>query len=358
MIRSVLLELAAAGHRLPIGADLLLHEEADPANARLDPGRLGGVIERAARRYRTPLAFPLMDLRLEKADLLAALGIPEDDIDAFHFTEPPDEDAIRQLEAGDSRPFPAACLAQQGAIRYIASRSDLIPVGMAIGPFSLMTKLLADPITPLALAASGMRPEEDTGVRLAAAALRMSLATVMRSVRAQTRAGARAVIICEPAVSVTYLSPRMMARAPEVLDRFVLAPLRQVREQIRAGGADLILHDCGQLTADLLRTLASELRPAMLSLGSSRTLWEDAAAVPGDTVLYGNLPTRQFYSDAAMPVEEVRRLARELAARMRATGHPFILGSECDVLHVPEAAETIRRKVEVMLQPDEQLTAL
>jgi hypothetical protein len=34
---------------------------------------------------------------------------------------------------------------------------------------------------------------------------------------------------------------------------------------------------------------------------------------------------------------------------MRGTGHPFILGSECDVLHVPEAAETIRRKVEAML---------
>ncbi len=36
-------------------------------------------------------------------------------------------------------------------------------------------------------------------------------------------------------------------------------------------------------------------------------------------------------------------------AQMRESGHPFILGSECDVLHVPEAAATIRRKVEVML---------
>ncbi len=42
-------------------------------------------------------------------------------------------------------------------------------------------------------------------------------------------------------------------------------------------------------------------------------------------------------------------MTRELVARMRETGHPFILGSECDVLHVPEAAETIRRKVEAML---------
>lgn len=350
MIRSLLLELAAAGLRMPIGADLVLHEEPDPEAARLHPERLGAVIERAARRYRTPLAFPLMDLRLEKADLLSALNVPEADIDAFHFAGPPDEDVIRRVEEQGPRPFPPACLAQQGAIGHIATRTDLVPVGMAIGPFSLMTKLLADPITPLALAASGVTEDGDAGVRLAAAALRMSLATVLRSVRAQTHAGARAVILCEPAVSITYLSPRMMGRAPDVFHRFVLAPLLAVREQIHAGGADLILHDCGQLSPDLVRTLASELRPAMLSLGSSRRLWEDAASVPDDTVLYGNLPTRQFYSDAAMPAEEVRRLTRELVERMRATGHPFILGSECDVLHVPEAAATIRRKVEVMLE--------
>lgn len=350
MIRDLLLDLAAAGLRMPVGADLVLHEEPDPESARLDPERLGSVIERAARRWRTPLAFPLMDLRLEKSDLLAGFGVPEADIDAFHFAEPPGEDAILRVQEQTSRPFPPACLAQQGAIRHIASKTDLVPVGMAIGPFSLMTKLLADPITPLAMAAAGAGEEEDGGVRLANAALRMALASVLRSVRAQTLAGARAVILCEPAVSVTYLSPRMMAKAPEVLERFVLAPLKQVRRQILAGGADLILHDCGQLTTDLVRTLASELHPAMLSLGSSRRLWEDAAVVPQDTVLYGNLPTRQFYSDAAMPAEEVRRLTRELIERMRATGHPFILGSECDVLHVPEAAETIRRKVEVMLE--------
>ena len=39
----------------------------------------------------------------------------------------------------------------------------------------------------------------------------------------------------------------------------------------------------------------------------------------------------------------------DLIGRMRTAGHPHILGSECDVLHVPEASETIRRKVEAML---------
>jgi hypothetical protein len=71
--------------------------------------------------------------------------------------------------------------------------------------------------------------------------------------------------------------------------------------------------------------------------------------VPEEVVLFGNLPTKTFYSDAAMPIEEVKRLTTETIHRMVACGHPHILGSECDVLHVPDAAGTIRRKVEAML---------
>lgn len=349
-IRPLLLELARSGHRLPIGADLVLHELPDPEAARLDPTRLGRVIEDAARRYRTPLALPLMDLRLEKADLLSAFGVPAEQAGAFHFTSPPSTPELARVLENPHRPFPPASLAQHGAVHYIAACTDLVPIGMTIGPFSLMTKLLADPITPLALAASGADESQDEAIRLAAAALQMALAAVLRSLTAQVRAGARAVIVCEPAVSVTYLSPRQIARAPHVFEKFVLHPLRSVSGRLAELGADLILHDCGQLSTGLVRILAAELRPAMLSLGSSRKLWEDAALVREDTVLYGNLPTGQFYSDSAMPLEAVRRLTRELAARMRDTGHPFILGSECDVLHVPEAAEIIRRKVEAMLE--------
>lgn len=50
-----------------------------------------------------------------------------------------------------------------------------------------------------------------------------------------------------------------------------------------------------------------------------------------------------------MPVDKVESMTLELIARMKAVGHPYILGSECDVLHVPEAARTIRKKVAVML---------
>jgi hypothetical protein len=99
----------------------------------------------------------------------------------------------------------------------------------------------------------------------------------------------------------------------------------------------------------MVKEFAGRLRPIMLSLGSSRRLWEDAALVPPDVVLYGNLPTKNFYSDSDLPLEKVEELTLNLIARMKAAGHPHILGSECDVLHVPEAAATIRRKVDVML---------
>ena len=87
----------------------------------------------------------------------------------------------------------------------------------------------------------------------------------------------------------------------------------------------------------------------MMSLGSSRMLWEDAVLVPNSTVLYGNLPTKKFYSDSLVSVEDVKSLSAELNKRMCATGHPFILGSECDVLSVPGAEATIKAKVDAFL---------
>ena len=57
----------------------------------------------------------------------------------------------------------------------------------------------------------------------------------------------------------------------------------------------------------MVEALAHRLHPVILSLGGSRKLWHDARLVPDDVVLYGNLPTKSFYSDGAMPVEEVKR---------------------------------------------------
>lgn len=349
MDRQFYLDLAARGLRMPIGADLVLREDPDPEALLLDGEGLGRVVEKAARRYRTPLGFPLMDLRLEKADLLEFAGVPDSEIDLYHFRQPPPEELLKDLLRAAARPFSERIRANQGAVRYIAERTDLLPVGMLIGPFSLMTKLVADPITPVAMAGGGVTSHEDADVCMVERCLELALATVLRSAQAQIEAGAKAIIVCEPAANIVYLSPRQLRGGSDIFERFVLEPNRRVCTLMERCGVDLVFHDCDELLTDMVRQFASELRPAMISLGSSRNHWEDAAVVQKDIVLFGNLPTKTFYSDSAMPLEEVRRRTAELSGHMVACGHPHILGSECDVLHVPDAAETIRQKVEAML---------
>jgi hypothetical protein len=341
--------LAAAGLRTPIGTDLVLHERPDPEAVRLDGRRLAGVVREAAERYRTPLAIPLMDLRLEKADLVSRLRPDLAEPDRFHFDAPPSDADLGRVHDGDGAAFLPAHRAHLDAIAEVAARLGLTPFGMAIGPFSLATKLLADPIAAVALAGRGVPAEDEPLVAMAERGLALAELAVHRSLRAQLEAGAAAVIVCEPAASSLFVSPRQMAHGSPVFDRFVIEPLLRAKAVLDEAGTDLVLHDCGELTAAMVEALASRVRPAVLSLGSSRRLWEDAPRVPPDVVLFGNLPTKHFYSDETLPLDAVRSMTRDLVARMRETAHPFILGSECDVLHVPEAGETIRRKVEAML---------
>jgi len=119
--------------------------------------------------------------------------------------------------------------------------------------------------------------------------------------------------------------------------------MKRIKALLDAKGVDLIFHDCGELTNEMVSRFAT-LDPAMMSLGCSRNLWEDAALVQKSTVLYGNLPTKKFYSPQ-LTVAEVEGLSRELLEKMRAAGHPFILGSECDVLSVPGSEQEILAKV-------------
>jgi hypothetical protein len=334
---------------MPIGTDLVMHEESRPEEVRNDGAALGFVIERAARRWGTPLAVPLMDLRLEKTDLLALAGVPESEAERFHFTAALDERALAMLCGEQTVPFCAGSVARDQALAYIATLPDMFPVGMAIGPFSLTTRLLADPITAAALAGSGVDAEDSDEVRLLWQCLRVAEAAVLRSVRSQIRHGARAVMICEPAASTAFISPRQIKSGSKLFERLVMEPNLRLKAALDEAGCDLIFHNCGELTDLMVEAFAHKLHPVILSMGSSRKLWEDARLVPRDVVLFGNLPTKSFYSDGAMPIEEVIRRTDELVTKMKACGHPYILGSECDVLFVAEAQETIRKKVDAMM---------
>ena len=326
---------------MPIGTHLILHEHADHEAILLDGPRLAGVVEEAARKFGAPLAIPVMDLKLEKEALLSAHGVPESEIEAFHFNEPPAADWGIPLTSRMS----ATC----EAIHHVTRHTDLLPVGMGIGPFSLMTKLVSDPISPVFLAGMGTTAEEDPDVKLVERSLELAMNVILPYLQAQIAAGAKAIILCEPAANKVYFSPNQLAESYEVFDRYVMAPNRRIKELLDAAGVDLIFHDCGELEDEMVRRFAT-LDPAMMSLGSSRMLWEDAALVPDSTVLYGNLPTKKFYSDSLVSIADVRRLADALTQKMRATGHPFILGSECDVLSVPGSEATIKAKVEAFLK--------
>lgn len=340
MQRQLYLDLAASGLRMPIGTHLVLHGHADPKAIELDGRRLGAVVLEAAQRFGTPIAVPLMDLTLEKAALLRACGVPEGEVDSHHFTVAP--------ATPENIPLTPRMKASCEAISQVAASPGFVPTGMSIGPFSLTTKLIADPITPVYLAGTGLSADQDPEVALLERLLALSEMTINRYLRTQIEAGARAIIICEPAANLVYFSPKQLANNPALFERYVMEPMQRLTRTLTTSGVDLIFHDCGELTTDMVKRFAT-LGAVMLSFGSSRQLWEDAALVPKDTVLYGNLPTKSF-SSSALTAGEVERLAQNLVEKMHAAGHRFILGSECDVLSVPGRETEILTKVDAFMR--------
>ncbi len=343
-------DLAKQGLSMPIGADLVLHGEPDVAAVLRDGAALGRVVEKTARRFATPLAIPLMDLQLEKATLLRGLDIPVADVATYHFDAPPTDAQMETLRRRVREPLSPQQQVHVDAVAYIAQHApDLVPCGMTIGPFSLMTKLLKDPITPVYLSGMGITAAEEPGVAAVERTLELAMMMVERSLRAQLAVGARLVCIAEPAANRVYLSPKQIEEGSDVFERIVMTNLRRFKAILDEHQADMLFHCCGELT-DYMLGKFSELDPAVMSLGSSRPLWDVAKVVPATTVLFGNLPSKQFFSDKVISIEAVKAQASDLVARMQAIGRPFILGSECDVLYVNGCEETISRKVDAFLE--------
>lgn len=350
MDRSFYLELAATGKRLPVATHLVLHEQPDPEAILLDGPRLAAVMIETARRFASPLALPIMDLTLEKDVMLRALGIAPAAIPTYHFDAPPSPEDIAKVAAMDVHASPrikASCESLATIAAAHAAGAPEVPVGMCIGPFSLMTKLMADPIVPIFLAGSGVTPEDDDDVAMLASLLELCEKTVQAYCLAQMRAGARAIFLCEPAANLVYFSPKQIAEGSRVYDDFVIAPNLRLKALFNENGVDLIFHDCGALTPEMIASFAA-LDPVILSLGSPVKLWEAEPLVPRSTVLYGNLPTKKFYSDEEVPLAEIPAMVEEIEDRLKASGHPYIIGSECDVLSMPGYEQTIMQKVMAM----------
>ncbi len=348
MDRQYYLDLSAQQLRMPVGADLVLHQHPDHKAILSDGKRLGQVLLEAAELYNAPMALPIMDLSLEKSALLDMLGIDAAQKDTFHFDAPPSDQQMAMVQSHLSDPYDPRLQANIDAITYTIRHSKRIPVGMTIGPFSMMTKLLADPITPLYIAASGVTAKEDAEVELVERALELADMIISRSLKAQLEAGAKIIFVAEPASNSSFLSPNQIEAGSDIFDRYVIAHNQKIKKMLEQYQADLYFHCCGELTDYMVKKFC-ELDPAVLSLGSGRGLWEFAQMVPNRTVLYGNLPTKKFYSDDLVSVPQAEQMTRDLMQKMRATGHSFILGSECDILSVPGCEKKIMDKVMAMI---------
>ena len=341
MDRKYYLDLAAAGLRMPIGTHLVLHEHADHDAILLDGDRLGAVVAEAAERFHTPLAVPLDGPQAGEGSAAPRHGRSGGG-DRIAFISP---NACSRTRRSSSR---RGCGPPVMRSAHVAKKPGLVPMGMGIGPFSLMTKLVADPITPVFLAGTGATAEDDPEVALIERAIETGTRIILDYFTAQIDAGAKAIIVCEPAANLVYFSPNQLENSFEIFDRYVTEPMRRVKALLDSRGVDLVFHDCGELTDGMVERFAT-LDAAMISLGCSRQLWEDAALVPKSTVLYGNLPTKKFMS-SQLTVARSRAAFEELLEKMRAAGHPFILGSECDVLSVPGSEREILAKVDAFMK--------
>lgn len=343
MERQYYLNLAQAGLKMPIGTDLVLQEQADVESVLRDGPRLAQVMAQAANRYRTPLAFPVMNLELEKQHLLTLLDVDTDDPARYHFGHEPWDQLRERLQDRLDQPLSEPMQALCDALTNLSANPALVPVGMCIGPFSLMTKLLADPITPIAMAGMGLTAADDKTIAAVEGALDLAVTIIERYLLAQMAAGAKAIVVCEPAANNVYLSPNQIASGSNIFESFVMTRLRRLKHVMLDHDVDLILHNCGELTDWIVQDFA-RLDPAILSLGSSRNLWEDARLLPKTIVLFGNLPSKRFYSDSEITEAQVEAEGAELIRCMRQARHPFILGSECDVLHVTGCEHAIHAK--------------
>jgi len=339
--------LDAVARRVPavFGTDLVVKEKSNPSEILLNGWELGKCIHEAALRYRSPLAFPYMDLKVEKEFLLHLLGIHGEQADTFQFDGNLGNEIVQRVRQQVHGAETARMRANCDAIRYIGHETDYQPIGLAIGPYSLMTKLFPEPITPVYLSSMGVQASEDLQVQSIELALEISTTAIERSVALQLQAGAKAIVICEPAANKVFISPDTLTEEPgDVFDRYVISFNKRIAQLIASAGADLFFHNCGELTGLMIKKMCG-LKPAVLSLGSSRKLWEDAAFVDRDIILFGNLPTKQFFLEEAISSDQVEAMTNDLYSKMEETGHLFICGSECDVLLVEGYEHIIHNKL-------------
>ena len=274
----------------------------------------------AAERFDNPMALPVMDLTLEKDILLQTMGIPAEETAAFHFDDVPGPEQLAELARGlyvtTRHPrIKANC----EALSLPRHAGTVVSVGMrSIGPFSLLTKLVKDRIVRFSWRAAASRRRTSRDVALIHAVLALAEAVVRGNGAAQIEAPARAIFLASRRRTGSIFRRGRSGRRDglrRVRDRAQPAPEACARRRRRRSAFPRLRRsDSGD--GHFLR----ELKPKLISFGSSVKLWEIEKYVDTDVVIFGNLPTRKFDPDEEVPLEVVEDLMAEIEEKLGATG--------------------------------------
>jgi uroporphyrinogen decarboxylase len=181
-------------------------------------------------------------------------------------------------------------------------------LGGCIGPFSLAARLVG---VSEAMELTLTEPE------LMHKVLEKSTAFLTSYIQAFRAAGARGIIMAEPAAGL--LSPRM-------LSEFSSAWVKRIADSLADTQFTIVLHNCAAKTLHLPAILETGLKT--FHFGAPMDMTGALAKVSADVVLCGNLdPTAVFVR--ATP-EEVTNRARALLAST-ANHRNFVMSSGCDV---------------------------
>jgi uroporphyrinogen decarboxylase len=259
------------------------------------------------QRHNSPFALSAMDLSAEAEAFGCHVTVSEAEIPTVTgrlVTNLEQAKALAVPQPGDKRTS-----VYLEAVRLLGRLpGEPFVFGGCIGPFSLAARLvgvseameltLADPVLMHTL-------------------LEKTAAFLANYVKAFRAAGARGVIMAEPAAGL--LSPHGMST-------FSSAYIRQIAAELDDRSFTLLLHNCAAKLPHLAAIQETGL--SVFHFGAPMDMAAALAKVPPDVILCGNLdPTAVFVQ--LPPAEVIARTAQLLAAT--AAHRNFVISSGCDV---------------------------
>ena len=108
--------------------------------------------------------------------------------EGFHFKDMPSDALCARVTKDVDVLVNARIKANCEALSILRSGNEVVPVGMSIGPFSLLIKLVSDPITAVYMAGTGVEAEDDEEVDWLHAALKLSETIIQATCAAKIKA--------------------------------------------------------------------------------------------------------------------------------------------------------------------------